>query len=58
MPSATGIVEAFEAVGASQPVNLSPEQRGQLHMLIDEWSRRTSKLPEGIWSLRSALAYE
>jgi len=61
LSSAAELIAAFEAVGASQPVRLTAEQRGELHRLTDEWARRAggkTYLPEGIWALHSALAYE
>ena len=55
---AAGIVEAFRAVGASQPVELTREQKVLLVALLDGWARRVGKLPLGVWSLREALAAE
>jgi hypothetical protein len=60
LASTAGIVEAFEAVDASQPVMLGAAQRDHLHALITDWGGRVkpTNLPAGIWSLRSALAYD
>ena len=58
--SAAGIVQAFEAVGASQAVTLSLQQRDHLRTLIDEWERRVhdANVPDGALALRDAIANE
>jgi hypothetical protein len=53
------VVAAFEAVGASRPVQLTGPDKRLLVQLIDAWSAREetiSSLPAGIWDLRMALA--
>jgi hypothetical protein len=57
LDSAKGIRDAFEAVGASRPVELSPQDTGLLIEVIDMWTRRIpiDQLPKGIWNLRNAL---
>lgn len=51
--------EAFEAVGTSQPVSLTREDRGGLIQVIEVWASQThggfEGLPEGIFELRNAL---
>lgn len=56
--SSAAVVSAFEAVGTSQPVTLSLEQKNELLSRIEAWERQLSsihKLPESIWELRNAL---
>jgi hypothetical protein len=59
LESAQTIVAAFEAVGTSRPVALTPEQRGLLVELVDSWGNQTpgglEALPEGVFDLRNAL---
>jgi hypothetical protein len=53
-----GVVNAFEAVGASQPVELSANQGVLLLKLIeDDWlgNDPLDTLPEGLRGLRDAL---
>ncbi len=53
------IRDAFTAVGASSPVELTNEQKTELLRVIDVWSERTEGgmrgLPEAILALRNAL---
>jgi hypothetical protein len=51
------VVQAFEAVGTSRPVELTPEQRAALRSAIDAWAGEAGDegLPEGIGELRQAL---
>lgn len=49
---------AFEAVGASRPVNLTPVQKTELFRVIETWQGivgGSSGLPAGIFNLRNAL---
>jgi hypothetical protein len=56
--SAKPIRAAFEAVGASRPVELSRAEQSRLFSAIDLWadSVTVAALPPGIWRLRCALA--
>ena len=47
------IVENFEAVGASRPVDLDDEQRSRLRVTLELWG--VSVLPEGLARLLVAL---
>ncbi len=53
------IRDAFAAVGASRPVELTREQHGQLLEVIEFWANHTAggydALPAGILELRNAL---
>jgi hypothetical protein len=59
LESAKPIVDAFEAVGTSRPITLTPEQKGLLIELIESWGTQTrfgpKGLPEGLFELRNAL---
>jgi hypothetical protein len=59
LESAQPIVTEFEAVGVSQPVPLTLEQKGTLIELIEFWATQTrfglKGLPEGMFELRNAL---
>lgn len=57
---AGAIVEAFRTVGASRRVELTREQKVLLVALLDGWARRETVrwMPQGIWTLRVALADE
>jgi hypothetical protein len=59
LESAKPIVDAFEAVGTSRPVTLTPEQKGVLIELIEFWATQTRVGPrglaEGLEELRNAL---
>ncbi len=59
LESGPGIRGAFEAVGASRPVQLAHHQQGDLMQLIDHWTTQLANghhdLPEGVWELRNAL---
>jgi hypothetical protein len=54
-----GIRRAFEAVGASLPLRLTNEEKGDLVGLIDIWTVQLGRgwidLPQGVWELRNAL---
>jgi hypothetical protein len=54
-----GVRAAFQAVGASSPVRLTTEQKGELAVAIDAWANRLEgkslDLPEGVWKLRDEL---
>ena len=56
--NAKPIRTAFEAVGASRPVELSPADQTTLLSAIEQWadSVTVDALPPGIWRLRCALA--
>lgn len=56
--NATPIRAAFEAVGASRPVELSRAEQTTLFSAIEIWadSVTVEALPPGIWRLRCALA--
>jgi hypothetical protein len=49
---------AFEAVGASRPVELRPADQRTLFSAIELWAAGVTveALPPGIWQLRCALA--
>src|SRR5262245_26220102 len=51
---------AFDAVGASRPVPLSRDDQVLLVEAINAWanSMTVEQLPEGVWTLRNALADE
>jgi hypothetical protein len=53
------IVAAFEAVGVSQPVVLTTDQKALLIESIEHWGTQVrfglSGLPEGMFELRNAL---
>jgi len=53
------IRDAFTAVGASSPVELTNEQKTELLRVIEVWGERTEGgmrgLPEAIFALRNAL---
>lgn len=55
--SAKPIRTAFEAVGASRPVELSRNDQTKLFTAIEQWadSVTVAALPPGIWRLRCAL---
>jgi len=55
------VVRAFEAVGATRPVELYPEGKQLLLDVIETWGRDDGgleRLPDGITQLRHALADE
>ena len=60
LDNADAIRTAFEAVGASRPVPLSPADQQTLLTAIDTWASyvTVAQLPPGISELRSALADE
>ncbi len=59
LASSQGIRDAFDAVGASSPVKLTNDQKGELVRVIDHWAdqlvNRKDDLPEGVWKLRNEL---
>jgi hypothetical protein len=59
--SLRSVVDAFEAVGVSRPVALSPEEKDALSEAIRVWAEEAggyADLPEGIEQLRLALVDE
>lgn len=60
LDSTAGIVAAFEAVGATRPVELTVEQRAELAGLLNFWMNQVQVdgLPEGVYDLRCALVDE
>jgi hypothetical protein len=56
--SAAPIVQAFEAVGTSAPVRLTPVTSAHLYGLLDRWADEVTAegLPPGVLELRDALA--
>jgi hypothetical protein len=59
-PAAATVVGAFEDVGASSPVALSPEGEALLAVEVETWLEQASTkgLPDGIFDLRNALIDE
>jgi hypothetical protein len=57
---AEGIVEAFEEVGATGPIELTTAQKAVLYRVLDDRSFTTGfhELPVGFFELRNALADE
>lgn len=59
LESCRPIRDAFDAVGATRPVELTPEQKGTLIEIINHWSTQVrggyDSLPEGLGNLRHAL---
>ena len=50
------IVLAFEAVGTSRPVRLTPEQKDDLQAVLSRWADETvGGLPDGILELSDRL---
>jgi len=53
------VVLAFEAVGTSRPVELTAEQKDDLHGVLTGWAQETeggfTALPKGISELSNAL---
>lgn len=56
-PEQEPIDHAFRAVGASNPVQLTNEEKAQLRVVLDEWMRdlNPEKLPDDVLDLWSAL---
>ena len=54
---AAGIRASFDAVGASQPVELSHRQRIELLIVLEEsmHDRESESIPPGLYELRNAL---
>ncbi len=58
---AAGVIQAFEAVGATRPVELSIEQKVTLHSFLEAWSgietpEGFTDMPPGLLELRNALS--
>jgi hypothetical protein len=53
------VLEAFQAVGTSRPVELTIEQKHALVDVIKTWATQVAgdypELPEGIFELRNAI---
>ena len=62
LPSLEPIRRDFENAGASRPVRIDRELRGDVFQVIEAWARKTPgglrALPDGIFDLRNALADE
>jgi hypothetical protein len=61
LDTAAPVVRAFEAVGATRPVELYPEGKRLVLDVIETWGRDEGdieRLPDGIPVLRHALADE
>ena len=57
---AAGVIQAFEAVGATRPVELRIEQKATLYSFLDAWSgietpEGFTDMPPGLLGLRNAL---
>ena len=56
---ADDIIRAFEAVGTTSPVKLSPEQKRRLLSTVKLWLVAAgASVPEGIYALRNMLQHE
>ena len=56
LASSRAIRDCFEAVGASAPVQLTDEHKGDVLTAIDEWAKRLAgDIPEPIRELRDAI---
>jgi hypothetical protein len=57
---ADGIVKAFEDVGATQPVELSTDDKALLYRVLDDraFTSGFDQLPSGFFELRNALSDE
>lgn len=59
LQDAPEIRKAFEAVGATRPVELTPDQRAELLHVLEQWALETPNgypsLPAEILDLRNAL---
>jgi hypothetical protein len=53
----SAVRDAFAAVGTSQPVQLTREQKGELLQVVEHWAIAGgfAELPAGIYELRNAL---
>jgi hypothetical protein len=60
LDGAEAIRTAFDAVGASRPVPLGRDDQVLLYDAINAWANSVTieELPEGLWTLRNALADE
>jgi hypothetical protein len=62
LPSLEPVRRDFENAGASRPVRIEQELRGDVVQVIEAWARKTPgglhALPYGIFDLRNALADE
>ncbi len=56
-PQPSGVIAAFDALGASRPLDLKPIGEQAVVDAIDAWMQRVEAagLPPGIWELRNAL---
>ena len=59
LDSAKDVTDAFVAVGATRPVELSNDDAGLLLGVINHWASQTpggyAGLPDGVWDLRNAV---
>jgi hypothetical protein len=57
LESARSIVQAFEAVGASRPVELDREQKATVYAVLDVWLQNVpvDEFPEDVMDLRYVL---
>lgn len=57
LDSAHATIDAFQAVGASQPVELRRSDKELLIEAINVWSHNVTVdgLPDGVWDLRCSL---
>jgi hypothetical protein len=57
---AEGVVEAFEAAGASKPVQLTTEHKALLYRVLDDrgFTSGFDELPTGFFELRNSLSDE
>jgi len=62
LPSLDPVRRDFENAGASRPVRIEHDLRGDVFQAIEAWARKTPgglrALPAGIFDLRNALADE
>jgi hypothetical protein len=62
LPSLEPVSRDFVNAGASRPVRIEQELRGDVFQVIEAWARKTPgglrALPYGIFDLRNALADE
>jgi hypothetical protein len=62
LPSLEPVRRDFENAGASRPVRIERELRGDVCQVIEAWARQTPgglrALPDGLFDLRNALADE
>ena len=60
LDGAKAIRTALDAVGVSRPVSLGRDDQALLYHAINAWANSVTieELPEGVWTLRNALADE